>query len=231
MIKISASIMCGNPLNLGDEIKRLEKANIDMLHCDITDGVFVPDITMGLHLLETIKENTFIPLDVHLMVVDPDKYLEGLAKIGADVVSVHAEASNHLHRTVQEIRSLGMKAGVVVCPATPVITLKHVLADVEMVVIMTVNPGFAGQKFIYGTVEKIQEIKEMVDQKNLNVMIEVDGNINNNTIPMTVTAGANVLVLGSSSIFKGDDCDYRIEVEGIRELAEEYSATKKFKIS
>lgn len=224
MVKISASIMCGDPLKLKEELKRLEDAKVDLLHCDIMDGVFVPNITMGFYMLKAFKEYSNIPLDVHLMVANPDAFLEQLAGIGAEYVTVHAETTLHLHRTIQNIKKLGMKAGVALNPSTPVQNIKHVIKDVDMVLIMTVNPGFAGQEFIESTVEKIAEVRALLEANKTEALIEVDGNINSKTIPWTVNAGANVLVLGTSSIFKGPTADYRVEVEQIRKFTEQLSA-------
>lgn len=226
MIKISASMMCGNPLKLGEELERLENAKVDMLHCDIMDGVYVPNITMGLYMIKAIKEITQIPLDVHLMVVNPDSFLQNLADIGVDYVTVHVETAAHLHRTIQSIKMLGMKAGVALNPSTPVQSIQHVIKDVDLVLIMTVNPGFAGQEFIESANEKIYEVKKMIEANGLNTLIQVDGNINVKTIPQTVSAGANVLVLGTSSIFKGPTADYKTEVEYIREFSEKFVSPK-----
>lgn len=226
MVKISASLMCGNPLKLEEELRRLEEAKVDMLHCDIMDGVFVPNITMGLYMLKAFKENSSIPLDVHLMVVNPDAFLEQLAEIGVEYVTVHAEPVYHLHRTIQNIKKLGMKAGVALNPSTPVQSLKHIIKDIDLVLIMTVNPGFAGQAFIESTLEKISEVKKMLISNNVDALIEVDGNINNKTIPWTLKAGADVLVLGTSSIFKGPEADYKKDVEDIRTLTEQYIPAK-----
>jgi ribulose-phosphate 3-epimerase len=226
MVKISASMMCGNPLKLEEELQRLETAQVDLLHCDIMDGVFVPNITMGLYMLKAFKEYSSIPLDVHLMVANPDSFLEPLAEIGADYVTVHAETSLHLHRTIQNIKKLGMKAGVALNPSTPVDVIKHVVKDLDLVLIMTVNPGFAGQQFIESTIEKISEVKALLEKNQVEALIEVDGNINSTTIPWTVSAGADVLVLGTSSIFKGPTADYQAEVASIRKMTEQYSEAK-----
>lgn len=226
MVKISASMMCGNPLKLEEELKRLEVAKVDLLHCDIMDGVFVPNITMGFDLLKAFKENSSIPLDVHLMVANPDTFLNQLADIGAEYVTVHAETSLHLHKTIQNIKKLGMKASVALNPATPIDSIKHVIKDVDMILIMTVNPGFAGQAFIESTVDKISELKVMMEKNQVEALIEVDGSINTATIPRTVTAGADVLVLGTSSIFKGPTANYQAEVENIRKLTEQYVSAK-----
>jgi ribulose-phosphate 3-epimerase len=223
MIKVSASLMCGDPLYLGEELKKLEAANVDFLHCDVMDGVYVPNITMGFDQIKAIKKSTKVPLDVHLMVSDPDSCLHILADIGVDYVTVHVEASIHLHRTIQTIKRLGMKAGIALNPATPVEAIKYVIKEVDMVLIMTVNPGFAGQKFIEDTIEKIEGVKNLIKEKGINPLIQVDGNINTNTIPKVVSAGANVLVLGSSSLFKGPLTDYKAEVESIKKLSESYS--------
>lgn len=213
--------MCGNPLKLGEELRRLEEAKVDMIHCDIMDGVFVPNITLGIYMLKAFKEQTKIPLDVHLMVMNPDLFLEELAEIGVDFVTVHSETTLHLHRIIHKIKDLGMCVGVALNPSTPVENIKHVIKDIDLIIIMTVNPGFAGQAFIENTLEKITEVKKLLELKNVNAMIEVDGNINKTTIPRVINSGADVLVLGTSSIFKGPDTDYKEEVEQIRKYTEQ----------
>jgi len=217
MVKISASIMCGNSLKYGEELKRLEEANVDMIHFDMMDGSYVPNIAMGIYLLEDMKKATEIPFDVHMAVWEPSQYYPTMAKAGADYLSIHLEAVKHIHRDIQSIREKGMKPGVVINPATHHKELKYIIKDIEMVTVMTVNPGFAGQKFIYSQLEKIAAIKEMADQFNPELLISVDGNINSGTIPDCVKSGANVLVAGTSSIFKGDDADYKALVQEMKD--------------
>lgn len=217
MIKVSASIMCGNSMKFGEELRRLEEANVDFIHFDMMDGSFVPNIAMGLYLLEAMKKNTNIPFDVHLAAWEPSKYYEEIAGYGVEYLSVHAEAVKHLHRDIQKINSLGMGAGVVLNPATNASALEYVIEDIKMVTIMTVDPGFAGQKFIPSQLKKIKEVKDMAEKYNKDLLISVDGNINAKTIPNCVANGANVLVAGTSSIFKGDDADYKKLVQIMKE--------------
>jgi len=209
MIKVSASIMCGNPLKFGEELRRLEDAHVDMIHFDMMDGSFVPNIAMGLYLLEAMKANTSIPFDVHLAAWEPSQYYERIAKAGVEYLSIHTEAVKHLHRDIQKMNDLGMGAGVVLNPATNTNVLNHIIEDIKMVTVMTVDPGFPGQKFITSQLEKIAVVRAMADKHNRNLLISVDGNINVNTIPNCVKNGANSLVAGTSSIFKGDNADYK----------------------
>lgn len=220
MVKIAASIMCGDPLNFGEELDKLKESKVDMIHFDIMDGEFVPNIAMGLYMLEAMKKHNDIFFDVHMMVKEPDFYLDRIAKAGVELVSIHAEATTHLHRSVQKIKSLGMKAGVALNPATPTSVLKHVLHELDMVVVMTVDPGFSGQKFINAQLEKIKEIRDLANKVNPELLIQVDGNIGPNTIPDCVKAGADVLVTGTSSIFKGDRNKYVELVQKTKEIAQ-----------
>ncbi|MFZ7134681.1 MAG: ribulose-phosphate 3-epimerase [Eubacteriales bacterium] len=217
MIKVSASIMCGNPMKFGEELQRLEEAQVDLIHFDMMDGSFVPNIAMGLYLLEDMKKHTKVPFDVHLAAWEPSRYYERIAKADVEYLSIHAEAVKHLHRNVQQINSLGMRAGVVLNPATSAEALEYVIEEIKMVTVMTVNPGFAGQQFIHSQLKKINDIKQMADKYNNDLLISVDGNINKNTIPNCIKCGANVLVAGTSSIFKGDDADYKALVKEMRD--------------
>ncbi|MCC3357516.1 ribulose-phosphate 3-epimerase [Bacillus sp. REN16] len=198
MIKIAPSILSADFAKLGEEIKDVENGGADYIHVDVMDGHFVPNITIGPLIVEAIRPITKLPLDVHLMIENPDQYIPSFAKAGADFLTVHVEACPHLHRTIQLIKSHGVKAGVVLNPATPVDTIKHVIEDIDLVLLMTVNPGFGGQKFIQSVLPKIEEVAGMVKEKNLNVEIEVDGGVNKETARLCVEAGANVLVAGSA---------------------------------
>ncbi|MBU5211017.1 ribulose-phosphate 3-epimerase [Heyndrickxia oleronia] len=204
MVKIAPSILSANFSKLADEIKDVEKAGADYIHIDVMDGHFVPNITMGPLVVEAIRPITKLPLDVHLMIENPDQFIESFVKAGADYITVHVEACKHLHRTIQYIRSFGVKAGVVLNPATPVEMIKHVLKDIDMVLLMTVNPGFGGQRFIMSVLPKIKQVKELIDQEGLNIEIEVDGGINPETAKLCTDAGANVLVAGSA-IYNHED--------------------------
>ncbi|MBS4172471.1 ribulose-phosphate 3-epimerase [Bacillus sp. FJAT-49736] len=198
MFKIAPSILSADFSNLATEIRDVENSGADYLHIDVMDGHFVPNITMGPLVVEAIRPITKLPLDVHLMIQNPDQFIEAFAKAGADYISVHVEACPHLHRTIQHIKSFGVKAGVVINPATPVETVQHVLADVDLILLMTVNPGFGGQSFIPSVLPKIKKVKELVDSYGLSTEIEVDGGINSTTAKQCVEAGANVLVAGSA---------------------------------
>ncbi|KYD08204.1 ribulose-phosphate 3-epimerase [Heyndrickxia sporothermodurans] len=204
MVKIAPSILAANFSKLAEEIQDVERGGADYIHIDVMDGHFVPNITMGPLVVEAIRPVTKLPLDVHLMIENPDQYIEAFAKAGADIITVHVEACKHLHRTLQLIHSFGVKAGVVINPATPVETIQHVLEDIEMVLLMTVNPGFGGQSFIHSVIPKIEQVKEMVNTKGLAIEIEVDGGVNRDTAKLCYDAGANVLVAGSA-IFQQND--------------------------
>ncbi|WP_038091735.1 ribulose-phosphate 3-epimerase [Tumebacillus flagellatus] len=198
-IRIAPSILSADFSKLGEEIASVEQGGADWLHVDVMDGHFVPNITIGPLVVEAIKPHTKLPLDCHLMITNPDTYIPAFAKAGADVITVHVEASPHLHRTLQLIRSLGVKAGVALNPHTPISLIEHVLTDLDMVLLMTVNPGFGGQKFIQNVVPKIKDLRRVLDAQNLqHVEIEVDGGINEETSRIVRDAGANVLVAGSA---------------------------------
>ncbi|WP_026692076.1 ribulose-phosphate 3-epimerase [Peribacillus kribbensis] len=199
MVKIAPSILSADFSKLGEEIKDVEKGGADIIHVDVMDGRFVPNITIGPLIVDAIRPITKLPLDVHLMIEDPDNYIEAFAKAGADYISVHVEGCRHLHRTIQLIKSYGVKAGVVLNPATPVESIQHVIQDVDLVLIMSVNPGFGGQKFIDNSLKKIRQVKEMGDSiGHTSLEIEVDGGVNEQTAKLCIEAGANVLVAGSA---------------------------------
>jgi len=204
MIKIAPSILSANFIKLGEEIKAAEEAGVDMLHIDIMDGHFVPNITIGPFIVESIRQVTSLPLDVHLMIEEPDTYLRDFIKAGADYVTVHLEASVHLHRTVQLIKETGVKAGVSLNPATPVWSLEHILSDIHLVLLMSVNPGFGGQKFIPQTLDKIRILKKFIEEKGLTTLIEVDGGINIDNAKDVASAGADILVMGSAFFHSGN---------------------------
>ncbi|QBK25592.1 ribulose-phosphate 3-epimerase [Ureibacillus thermophilus] len=204
MIKIAPSILSANFAKLGEEVKEVEAAGADLIHIDVMDGHFVPNITMGPIVVEALRPVTNLPLDVHLMIENPDQYIEAFAKAGADWISVHVEACPHLHRTIQLIRSFGVKPGVVLNPHTPIEMIQHVLEDVDFVLLMTVNPGFGGQKFIENVVPKIEALSNLIKEKGLNVEIEVDGGITKETIVPCAKAGATIFVAGSAIYNKED---------------------------
>lgn len=194
---ISPSVLSCDFANIQRDVEMINTSQADWFHIDIMDGVFVPNISFGFPVMEAIKRHAAKPLDVHLMIQNPDQYLETFQKAGADILTVHYEACTHLHRTIGEIKRLGMKAGVALNPHTPVHLLEDLIADLDLVLIMSVNPGFGGQKFIDHAVNKVAAVKKMVDEKGLNTIIEVDGGVNLETGKRLVAAGANALVAGS----------------------------------
>lgn len=204
MVKIAPSILSADFSKLGEEILAVEKGGADYIHIDVMDGHFVPNITIGPLIVEAIRPVTKLPLDVHLMIENPDQYIEAFAKAGADYITIHVEACRHLHRTVQNIKSFGIKAGVVLNPATPVESIQHIIGDIDMVLLMSVNPGFGGQKFIPEVLPKIRKVKEMAEQKGLDIEIEIDGGVNSETAKLCMESGATVLVAGSA-IYNEED--------------------------
>lgn len=211
MVKIAPSILSADFAKLGEEVFDVEKGGADFIHVDVMDGHFVPNITIGPLIVEAIRPVTKLPLDVHLMIEDPDKYIEAFAKAGADYITVHVEASRHLHRTIHLIKSFGVKAGVVLNPATPVETIQHIIADIDMVLLMSVNPGFGGQKFIPEVLPKIKKVKDLAAEKGAVIEIEIDGGVNSETAKLCIEAGATVLVAGSA-IYNQKDRKKAIEL-------------------
>lgn len=201
---VSPSILNADLGNLEREIKMLNSSIADWIHLDIMDGVFVPNISFGFPVIEIVKNFSKKPLDVHLMIVDPDRHLANFSKAGADILTVHYEASIHLQRTVSEIRSLGMKAGVALNPHTPVSLLKNILPYIDMVLIMTVNPGYGGQSFIMDCYNKIVELRKMIDRAGHSVLIQVDGGVDTKNASKLVKAGVDVLVAGNA-VFSSDE--------------------------
>jgi len=191
-------------MRLGDEIGAAEEAGADLVHVDVMDGHFVPNITIGPMFVEGIRKITKLPIDVHLMISDPDKYVNDFASAGADYITVHAEATMHLHRSVQCIREKGIKAGVSLNPATPLCSLDYILSDIDMVLIMSVNPGFGGQKFIPSALDKIRKLRNTIVERNRSVLIEVDGGVKLGNAAEIAAAGADVLVMGSAFFGSGD---------------------------
>jgi len=204
---VSPSILSADFGNLEKDILMVNSSEADWIHLDIMDGVFVPNISFGFPVIELVEKVSEKPLDVHLMIVDPDRYLSRFHEAGANILTVQYEACIHLHRTVTEIRRLGMKAGVAVNPHTPVSLLKNILPYIDMVLIMTVNPGFGGQSFIMESYNKIAELREMIDSKGYNVMIEVDGGIDTLNAAKLINTGVNVLVAGNSVFGSKDPLD------------------------
>ncbi|WP_373496178.1 ribulose-phosphate 3-epimerase [Aquiflexum sp.] len=196
-IKIAPSVLAADFANIQSEIEMLNASEADYIHVDIMDGVFVPNISFGIPVTEAIHKHASKPLDVHLMIVEPDRYLEAFKKAGASIISVHLEACNHLHRTLQAIKELGCKAGVALNPHTSIHLLEDVIMDIDLVCLMSVNPGFGGQKFIENTYHKVKLLKSLINQKGANTMIEIDGGVNQGNAPLLAKAGADVLVAGN----------------------------------
>lgn len=198
---IAPSLLSANFANLSDDIQMINQSNADWFHLDVMDGVFVPNISFGFPVIEAVKNLAQKPLDVHLMIVQPDHFIDRFAKAGADIITVHYEACPHLHRTIQNIKNQGVKAGVVLNPHTPVALLEDIIADCDLVLLMSVNPGFGGQKFIENTYQKIETLKNLILQKQSPALIEIDGGVSDLNAKQLVNVGANVLVAGNY-IFK-----------------------------
>jgi ribulose-phosphate 3-epimerase len=220
MIKIAPSILAADFLRLGEQVKAAEVHGVDRFHVDVMDGSFVPNISFGTPIIEAMRRTTTFPLETHLMIVHPERYLEAFAEAGSDTLIVHQETSPHLHRTVQIIKSLGKKAGVALNPSTPPILLDEMIEDLNLVLVMTVNPGFGGQHFIDSTLRKIQTIREWLDQRNPDCELEVDGGIESHTALKVVQSGARVLVAGTA-IF-GHAGGPRLGVESLMQAVSGY---------
>ena len=216
MIKLAPSILSADFARLLEDIKKVEKAGCEYLHIDVMDGHFVPNITLGPGIVKSLRKDVNMVFDAHLMIENPDNYIKEFADAGCDIIVVHQEACTHLHRTIQNIKSHGIKAGVALNPATPIETIKYVLQDVDMVLLMSVNPGFGGQSYIPVVTEKIKELKALIDEMNLDIDIEVDGGVKPSNIAEVVNAGANVIVAGSA-IFNAGNIDEA--VKSLRENA------------
>lgn len=200
-ITVCASLACADYLHLERDLRALEAAGVDYLHIDVMDGTFVPNLALGTDLIKAVKEATTIPLDVHLMIERPERYLETFARLGAEILTVHQEASLHLQRSLAAIRQLGMRAGVALNPATPLDVLTYVLDDIDLILVMTVNPGFVGQTLVPSMLHKIRDTRALVEAHNLAIDIQVDGNVSFTNAKLMAAAGANYLVGGTSSLF------------------------------
>lgn len=217
-IQIAPSILSADFGKLGEEIRAVDQAGCDIIHIDVMDGHFVPNITIGPLVVQAARAVTDKDLDVHLMITDADKYVDAFASAGADWITVHVEACNHLHRTVSRIKELGKKAGVVLNPATSLTTLDYILEEVDLVMLMSVNPGFGGQSFIPSTLDKVRQLRQLIDAKELSVDIEIDGGISEKTVGDVAEAGANIFVAGSAIY---GSSDYIRTITSLRGLAEE----------
>lgn len=203
-IQIAPSVLASDFANIQKEVEMLNASEADFIHVDIMDGVFVPNISFGIPVTAAINKHARKPLDVHLMIVNPDNYLEAFRNAGAEIISVHYEACNHLHRTLQAIKQLGAKAGVAINPHTSVDLLEDVIQDIDLVCIMSVNPGFGGQKFIENTYDKVKKLKSLINRKGANTLIEIDGGVNQQNAPKLKESGADILVAGSF-VFSAED--------------------------
>jgi len=215
VIRIAPSILSADFASLGEEVRAITEAGADYVHIDVMDGHFVPNLTIGAGVVKALRPHTDLPFDVHLMISPVDGFLEGFAEAGADVLTVHPEAGPHLHRTLQNIKSLGKKAGVALNPASPISLIEHVIDEVDLILVMTVNPGFGGQKFIESQLPKIEALRKMIDATGRDIDLEVDGGVDATTAPRVIAAGANVLVAGTAT-FKGGPDKYAANIAAVR---------------
>jgi len=214
MIKIAPSILSADFSRLGEEVKKVEEAGADLIHIDVMDGHFVPNITVGPLVVRALKRVTRLPLDVHLMIASPERYIDEFVKAGGSIITVHAETSPHLHRVVHSIKKMGVKAGVSLNPATPLILLEDILEDLDMVLLMSVNPGWGGQDFIPQIIPKIKRLREIITERGLEVLIEVDGGIKVDNVYKIASAEVDIIVMGSA-IFETED--YKETIKKVRE--------------
>jgi ribulose-phosphate 3-epimerase len=208
MGKIAPSLLSADFANLRDEIMKIERGGADYIHLDVMDGIYVPNITFGPPVIKKLRNVTKLPFDVHLMIDRPERYIKDFVEAGADIITIHEEATTHLHRTIQEIKSYGIMAGVSLNPATPLENIEYVLDDLDLILIMTVNPGFGGQSFIKAMENKIKKLRDIINERNLNIILEVDGGVKLENAKEILDYGANLLVVGSD-IFGSEDVESR----------------------
>lgn len=211
MIKIAPSILSADFSNLGEDVEKLHKAGADFIHIDVMDGRFVPNISFGMPIIKAIRNKTDKVFDVHLMIEEPSKYIDDFIAAGADLITIHYESEKHIDRAIQYIKSKGIKVGVAINPGTPTYVLKDIISELDMVLIMSVNPGFGGQKFINYSIEKIKEVKAMSEKTNKDLLIQVDGGIDPSNVSKVIEAGANVIVAGSA-VFKNGEIEKNISL-------------------
>ena len=214
-VRIAPSILSADFAQLGEEVRRIESAGADWVHIDVMDGHFVPNLTIGPMVVKALRPHSTLPFDVHLMISPVDNFLDAFAAAGADIITVHPEAGPHIHRTVQHIESLGKQAGVSLNPATPAKMLDYLIDDIDLVLVMSVNPGFGGQSFISTQLRKVEAVRKMIDKSGLDIRLEVDGGIDAATAPLAIAAGADVLVAGTAT-FKGGPAAYADNIKRLR---------------
>jgi len=214
-VRIAPSILSADFARLGEEVRAISAAGADWIHVDVMDGHFVPNITIGPMVVKALRPHSSLPFDVHLMISPADPYLEAFAEAGADILSVHPEAGPHLHRTIQRIKALGCQAGVVLNPASPVSLVEDVLGDIDLILVMSVNPGFGGQGFITSQLKKIERLRRLIDDSGRTIHLEVDGGVDAKTAPQVIAAGADVLVAGTAS-FKGGPAHYAANIAALK---------------
>jgi len=215
VIRIAPSILSADFANLGEEVRAITDAGADWVHIDVMDGHFVPNLTIGPGVVKALRPYTDLPFDVHLMISPADLFLEAFAEAGADTISIHPEAGPHLHRSMQTIKALGKRAGVVLNPATPIAAIEEVIDDVDLILVMTVNPGFGGQNFIESQLPKIEALRKLIDKTGKEIDLEVDGGVDRETAPRVISAGANALVAGTAT-FKGGPSKYAGNIKALR---------------